>query len=238
MLKQTISFTDYNNEQRSVEEYFHLNEAEIVDMQAHSERGIQADLEDAIKANDVGQVLDFIKMLVHKSYGKKSADGIHFRKSEELTQDFINSAYYSDFLLGLIENDGEKGLAFIQGIMPKKLLDRALAQAQGQSSVVEETRSYAPDARATFAEQQEAARQRLLQTAPTTQDPSPVAAQPQIVGLDVTGAPTTDIHEVASDEERADFQAWKARKAADAQATAQQNQFRVPDEQPLQGFQP
>ena len=77
MLKQTIKFKDYNDQDREITEYFHLNEAEIVDLQAKSENGIQADMQDAILSNDAARVLDFIKNLVHLSYGKKSADGIN-----------------------------------------------------------------------------------------------------------------------------------------------------------------
>src|SRR5690606_6864943 len=132
---------------REVIEYFHLSESEIVDMQAHSPMGIEKELDNAIKSNDVAAVLDFIKNLVHKSYGRKSADGLHFHKSPEILNEFINSAYYSDFLLGLIENDGARGVEFIQGIMPKKLLDRALQQVRGESVTPPETRIYAPSAR-------------------------------------------------------------------------------------------
>lgn len=213
MLKQTITFTDYNDQERTIEEYFHLNEAELIDMQAHSEGGIQADLEKAIKSNDVGQVLDFIKFLVHKSYGKKSADGIHFDKSEELTNSFINSAYYSDFLLGLIEDNGDKGIAFISGVMPKKLIDRALAQAKGNPSAPESEaliKQFAPSAREQFAQTQQAPTPAPIPTYPGAFEP---AAAPQ---------------ETA---EQREFREWK-----ESRAQAAPTQFRVPAEEPLQGL--
>jgi hypothetical protein len=212
MLKQTISFTDYNDQPRTVEEYFHINEAELIDMQAHSEGGIQADLEAAIKSNDIGQILDFIKMLVHKSYGKKSVDGIHFDKSPELTQSFINSAYYSDFLLSLIEENGDKGIEFIKGVLPKKLMERALAQAQGQPEAAALVAQYAPNAREQFAQAQQAAPQ-----------PAPAPA-PVVVPQE-------------TDEER-EFREWKANRAqaAPTQSTVDPNAFRVPEQEPLQGF--
>lgn len=154
MLKQTIQFTDYNDQPREITEYFHLNEAEIVDMQAKSVNGIQADMQDAILSNDAGRVLDFIKELVHRSYGKKSADGLTFDKSPELLQRFINSAHYSDFLLGLIQDDGRKGQDFVKGIMPAKLVERAMAQVQGQEAGEADRTIYAPDAREVFASAQ------------------------------------------------------------------------------------
>jgi len=219
MLKQTITFTDYNDEPRTIEEYFHINEAELIDMQANSEGGIQADLEKAIKSNDIGQVLGFIKMLVHKSYGKKSLDGIHFDKSEELTNSFINSAYYSDFLLGLIEDNGDKGIEFIKGVLPKKLMDRALSQAQGNPTPPFETKAYAPDARGTFAQFQAEAQARIAQEAAQAAHPSAHIPAPQPVA-----APQET-------EEEREFREWKANRAQ-----AAPTQFRVPAEDPLQGF--
>jgi hypothetical protein len=215
MLKQTITFTDYNDQQRTIEEYFHINEAELIDMQAHSEGGIQADLEAAVKSNDIGQILDFIKMLVHKSYGKKSVDGIHFDKSPELTQSFINSAYYSDFLLSLIEENGDKGIEFIKGVLPKKLMDRALAQAQGQPEAAALATQYAPNAREQFAQAQQVAPQPA---------PAPVEAPQE------------------TDEER-EFREWKANRAQAAPTQTVPHDpivaaqpFRVAEEPPLQGF--
>lgn len=132
MLKQSITYTDFNGDTRTEVLYFNLTEAELVDIQADSERGIQADLQDAIDAKDVKQILEFIKMLVHKSYGIKSEDGRYFRKSEEITSDFVSSALYSDLLLNLFQDEGQRGVDFITGLMPKDLLERATAKSQGQ----------------------------------------------------------------------------------------------------------
>lgn len=170
MLKQTIHYTDYNDQPREVVEYFNLNEAEIIEMETSSPNGLQADMQNAILSNDAGKVLGFITMLVQKSYGKKSADGIYFEKSPELLQKFVNSAYYSDFLLGLIEDNGAKGQEFVQQIMPKKLLDRAAAQVQGQKVDAPDRTIHEPSARETFAMSKNAETEVKTETAP---EPSP-----------------------------------------------------------------
>ncbi len=136
MLKQTVNYTDFNGTKRTEEIYFNLTEAELVDIQVDSKEGIQKDLQDAIADKDIRKLLDFIKLLVHKAYGVKSEDGRHFRKSKELTDDFINSALYSDLLLHLFEEEGARAEKFITGLMPKELLARAIAKSQGQSEAV------------------------------------------------------------------------------------------------------
>lgn len=139
MLKHHLVYTDFNDNRREEDLYFNLTEAELVDIQANSNLGIQAELEAAIAENDVKKLLDFIKMLVHKSYGVKSEDGRHFRKSAEITEDFVNSAAYSDLLLSLFQDGGKRGVTFITGVMPADLVARATAQSQGQTPLLGQT---------------------------------------------------------------------------------------------------
>jgi len=144
MLKQTITYTDFNGTPRTEDLYFNLTEFELVEIQSDSEKGIQADLQDAIRDKDLRRLLAFIKMLVNKAYGIKSEDGKHFEKSPEILQRFQNSALYSDLLLNLFEDEGTRAEKFITGLMPKELIARATAKAQGQGGVPE---GYKPDAR-------------------------------------------------------------------------------------------
>jgi len=145
MLKQNITYKDFNGTQRTEDLYFNLTEFELVELQAGSEKGIQADLQEAINNKDIRALLAFIKMLVNKAYGIKSEDGRHFDKSEEITRRFENSALYSDLLLHLFEDEGARAEKFITGLMPADLIARATAASQGKSSGVPE--GYLPDAR-------------------------------------------------------------------------------------------
>lgn len=253
MLKQTIHFTDYNNNPREIVEFFHLNEAEIVDMQAKSVNGIQAEMQDAILSNDAGRVLDFIKELVHRSYGKKSADGVTFEKSPEILQRFINSAYYSDFLLGLIEDNGRRGEEFVRGIMPAKLVERAAAQAQGQAQPPLDSRSYEPSARERFDAAQAASAESGAVVPPNVgafgQPQYPQFSQPEPqLAVQENPAPSQNPQaaeqvtlDTASPEQLERFRQWQAQQDAarqGASAPASPDAFRVREEepQPMQGL--
>lgn len=131
MLKQTITFEDFNGNERELDLYFNLTEAELVDMQADSEEGIQKDMMDAVAAKDMRRLLDFVKMLVHRAYGERDKDGIHFHKSPEITAAFVNSAMYSPLLLSLFQDEGARTEAFITGLMPADLVQKAIDQSQG-----------------------------------------------------------------------------------------------------------
>ncbi len=253
MLKQTIHYIDYNDQPREVTEFFHLNEAEIVDMQAKSVNGIQADMQEAILSNDAGRVLDFIKDLVHRSYGKKSADGVTFEKSPEILQRFINSAYYSDFLLGLIQDNGQKGQDFVRGIMPAKLVERAAAQVQGQNAAPFDTRTYEPSARERFDAAQAASAESGTVVPPNVgsfgQPSYPQFTQPQQpLSVQENPAPSQNPQaaeqvtlDTASPEQLARFREWQAQQdaaRAAQSAPASPDAFRVREEepQPMQGL--
>lgn len=247
MLKQDIKFVDYNNNERTITEYFHLNEAEIVDLQAKSVNGIQEEMQDAILSNDASRVLDFIKMLVHKSYGKKSQDGVNFDKSDEILNKFITSAYYSDFLLGLIEDNGLKGQQFVQGIMPAKLVERAMAQVQGQNGGEVDRTVYGASAREQFAAAQAAKTEGAVDVN-TTHTPQPFGQpsypqfaqpeQPLQAPLQLQENLQASVEKPASDEELARFREWQAQQSTRAShaAPASPDAFRVREEEPLQGL--
>ena len=237
MLKQDIKFTDYNNNERTITEYFHLNEAEIVELQAKSVNGIQAEMQDAILSNDAGRVLDFIKMLVHKSYGKKSLDGLNFEKSPEILQKFVTSAYYSDFLLGLIEDNGLKGQEFVQGIMPAKLVERALAQVQGENGGEPDRTVYGQSAREQFAAAQAAKQSATLDVNSTY--PAGSFGQPSYPQVQQQETQETARKTMAdlSAEEKARFDQWLAQKEAEeatrsAAAPSSPDAFRVREDEP------
>lgn len=134
MLKQTITFLDLNGEERTETLYFNFSEAELVGIQAASEEGIQKEMEDAVKSKDMQKLLDFIKMLVEKSYGEPDKDGIHFNKSKKIRNKFVNSAMYSPLLLSLFQDEGARAEKFITGLMPADLVKRALSQVEGKGT--------------------------------------------------------------------------------------------------------
>ena len=52
------------------------------------------------------------------AYGQKSADGRRFVKSEELTQEFLQTEAYSELFIKLL-TDENAASDFINGIIPK-----------------------------------------------------------------------------------------------------------------------
>ena len=124
MYKKTITYTDYNDVQRTEDFYFSLSEAEITEMQLGVEGGYAAMIEKIIKAQDTPALIKIFKELLLKSYGIKSDDGRRFIKSEKLSEEFTQTPAYSELYM-MLATDDKQASAFIKNIMPAKLVAKA-----------------------------------------------------------------------------------------------------------------
>ena len=123
MIKQTITYTDYNGNERTEEYWFNLSKAELLRLETTTKGGFQKMLENAVASEDNYRI---IEDLIKHSIGMKTLDGKYFKKSKEFTEDFMQSEAYSTLLFDLLQ-DVEKANAFIRGILPSDLMAQAEA---------------------------------------------------------------------------------------------------------------
>lgn len=122
MLKKTISYVDYDGNQRKEDYYFNLSKAELVEMQVSEAGGLEKTIQKIIDEQDNKKLVALFKDLITKAYGEKSLDGKRFIKNQEITEAFIQSAAYSDLFMELTTNT-DKASEFIIGLLPKDLAD-------------------------------------------------------------------------------------------------------------------
>lgn len=117
MYKKELSYKDYNGQQRTEEFWFHLNEAELIDIEVRIDRrGLLSYLDTVQKSNDKVKALDFIKMLIQTSFGMKTEDG-RFIKSDRIWEEFYSTAAYPALFMTLMKSEIEME-AFVNGIVP------------------------------------------------------------------------------------------------------------------------
>lgn len=119
MYKKTISFVDYNGNERNEDFYFNLNEAEITKMEMRTPGGLTAMMERIVQKLDGQQIIDTFEDLIRQAYGEKSADGREFVKSPELTRKFMQTEAYNKLFMELC-TDSNAASEFFNGIIPKK----------------------------------------------------------------------------------------------------------------------
>ena len=117
MLKKTITYTDYNGNERTEDFYFNLTKAEIMEMELGTTGGLAEMLTRIVAAQDAPAIIKMFKDIVLKAYGEKSPDGKRFIKSEELSTAFSQTEAYSQLFMELA-TDADEAAKFINGIVP------------------------------------------------------------------------------------------------------------------------
>ena len=118
MLKKTIKYTDYNGEEKEQDFYFHLNKAELLEMELSAEGGLEATIKKLMDEKNGEKIVAMFKDLILKSYGEKTVDG-RFAKSPELSKRFTETAAYPELFTELA-TDAEAASAFVNGIIPQQ----------------------------------------------------------------------------------------------------------------------
>ena len=75
MIKKTMVFEDFNGEEVEQDFFFHLSEAELVEMDYSEEGGLQEKLNRIVKEKDQNNIVKYFKEILMAAHGVKSADG-------------------------------------------------------------------------------------------------------------------------------------------------------------------
>lgn len=117
MLKQTMTFKDYDGNTRTEDFYFNLNQAEVTEMELSVDGGLTQMIKRIVAARDGKRIIETFKDLILKSYGEKSPDGKRFIKNQELRDAFSQTEAYSQLFMKLAM-DADAAAVFVNGIIP------------------------------------------------------------------------------------------------------------------------
>lgn len=123
MLKKTIKYVDYNDNERTEDFYFNLSKAEITEMQMSVEGGLIEMLDKMSKEQNIPKLIEFFKDLILRSYGEKSPDGKRFVKSNDISTAFSQTEAYVNLYMELV-TEPEKAAAFVMGIIPSDVREK------------------------------------------------------------------------------------------------------------------
>ena len=138
MLKKTITYVDYNGEERKEDFYFNLSKAEVMEMELSTTGGLAEMIQRIVAAKDAPAIIKIFKDLVLKAYGEKSPDGKRFMKVDDngkpLYIAFSQTEAYSQLFMELA-TDADAAAAFVNGIIPADMAKEISAQG-GAVSIV------------------------------------------------------------------------------------------------------
>lgn len=146
MLIRRVKFTDYNGQEREMEYAFHLNKAETIQwMTTAGEYTLDKLLLRLAEERNGKRIMEIFEDLIHRSYGRKSLDGISFEKNEADWLAFKQSEAYSEIFCELV-TDAKKAAAFVNGVIPADVAkDVQTALEENRDSLPDELKDYIPN---------------------------------------------------------------------------------------------
>lgn len=128
MIKKTITYTDYDGNERTEDFYFNLTKAEVMEMEMMTDGGLEKTINKIIQTTDTKKIIEMFKSIILKSYGEKSLDGRRFIKNDEIREAFSQTEAYSQLFMELA-TDAKAASEFVNGVIPQ--VDRPVtSQAQ------------------------------------------------------------------------------------------------------------
>ncbi len=131
MLKREIIYENFDGEQVTETFYFNLTRSELVELEVGYQGGLQEAIQRIIKTDDKQSLIAEFKKLVLLAYGVRSEDGKRFIKTDQLREEFSQTAAYDSLFMELATSD-EAAANFIKGVVPKDF-QREMAKVEDVS---------------------------------------------------------------------------------------------------------
>src|SRR5688572_26517265 len=123
MLKKDITFDDFEGNEQTETHYFHLSDAELIKLELSEATGWVERLEAIVKSMDGKAIIAETENFILTSYGIRSEDGKRFLKSDQISEEFSQTAAYSALFFELA-TDAEKSAEFVNGLMPADRIEK------------------------------------------------------------------------------------------------------------------
>ena len=126
MIKKTITYPDFNGNERTEDFYFNLTKAEITKMELSIKGGLAEMIQRIVAAQDTPAIIEVFEDLIKRSYGVKTPDGRGFVKRAEDLEAFMSTEAYSQLFMELATNADAAG-EFVNGVVPADMAKQAAA---------------------------------------------------------------------------------------------------------------
>lgn len=123
MLEKQITFPDYRGRMITETFYFNLNKPELAELALSRNGGMEEYIKEIIDAKDNAALLETFKRIIQMSVGRLSENGRRFEKSQDITDDFMQTEAYTELFMELVQN-ADAAAEFIKGIVPEDMMEK------------------------------------------------------------------------------------------------------------------
>lgn len=118
MIKQHVSYEDYDGNKVEKDLWFHLNKSDLAKMSLGFDNGLIDGLTELQQKGDKKAVAEFVDNLLVNAYGVRKPGSDVFLKTPEIKEDFQYSLAHDEILMMLLGGEDDDIINFIVGIMP------------------------------------------------------------------------------------------------------------------------
>lgn len=134
MIKQHVSYEDYDGNKVEKDLWFHLNKSDLAKMSLGFDNGLIDGLTELQQKGDKKAVAEFIDNLLVNAYGVRKPGSDVFLKTPEIKEDFQYSLAHDEILMMLLGGEDDEIINFIVGIMPGM-------RAEDRANVIEQVKN-------------------------------------------------------------------------------------------------
>jgi len=136
MFKMPITYTGFDGKEKTKDFYFNLNKGEIAEINYSVPGGLDGFISKLNDDPDVSDVIEVFKMIIIKSYGRRTTDN-KFIKSKTISEEFAASDAYSELFLKFLENEDNFVNTFLEGAInvPAETMHEVLSDASAEAVV-------------------------------------------------------------------------------------------------------
>ena len=134
MIKQHVSYEDYDGNKVEKNLWFHLNKSDLAKMSLGFDNGLIEGLTELQQKGDKKAVAEFIDNLLVNAYGVRKPGSDVFLKTSEIKEDFQYSLAHDEILMMLLGGEDDEIINFIVGIMPGM-------SAEDRANVIEQVKN-------------------------------------------------------------------------------------------------
>lgn len=122
MIKNTLTYMNFNDEKVTKDFWFHLGKADMIELAIDG--AFEQRLKAAIASEDKLTLFQEFKKLIFLSVGVRSEDGESFMKPEIFRETFMSSPAF-DALIDYLFSNPDKAADFVAGLLPADSQEQA-----------------------------------------------------------------------------------------------------------------
>lgn len=143
MFKRDITYEDFDGKEQTETFYFNLTKTELLELAVSEKGGLGEFLERIVESEDHKEIVARFKMLILMSYGQRSDDRKRFIKSDELREEFSQTAAF-DVLFNELSTNANSAADFVNGVIPAAMAEEAQKELLKQQTAASLSTAPAP----------------------------------------------------------------------------------------------